>query len=171
MLNLFREYRLLILVVVVTFSLDQTSKYITIQNLSLGQSWPATGFFRFTHIANTGSAFGLFNNQNFILTLAAFVGIGILVYFYRSSQNASLWTTISLGLVLSGAIGNLTDRILIGHVTDFIDIGPWYIFNIADASIVTGMIILISSKLFLENPTRYVPHHTVSYAGDDEYES
>ena len=170
MLNLLRGYRLIILVVVVTFSLDQTSKYITIQNLSLGQSWPETGFFRFTHIANTGSAFGLFNNQNFILTVAAIFGIGILVYFYRSYQNPSFLTKISLGLVISGALGNLTDRILIGHVTDFIDIGPWYIFNIADASIVTGMIILISSKIFLETRSSHWTYETVSYAGDEEYE-
>ena len=49
--------------------------------------------------------------------------------------------------MFAGAIGNLTDRIVLGHVTDFIDVGPWYIFNLADASIVTGVAILAATML------------------------
>ena len=167
----FHKHRLVILISLITFFLDQISKYAVIQSLPMGHSWPKTGFFRLTHIANTGSAFGFFSNQNMILTVAAFLGIGILIYFYRSSPNPSNWMKVSIGLILSGAVGNLIDRLLLGHVTDFIDVGPWYIFNIADASIVTGMIVLITSKILFENPGKATSSPIRSFAGDDEYET
>jgi len=170
MLISFHKYRLIILISLITFFLDQISKYAVIQSLPMGHSWPKTGFFRLTHIANTGSAFGLFNNQNLILTVGAFLGIGILIYFYHSSPNPSNWLKVSLGLVLSGAAGNLVDRLLLGHVTDFIDVGPWYIFNIADASIVTGMIVLITSKILFEDQDKNPRSLVRSFAGDEEYE-
>mgnify|MGYP001412676717 FL=1 len=72
--------------------------------------------------------------------------------------------------MLSGAAGNLVDRLLLGHVTDFIDVGPWYIFNIADASIVTGMIVLITSKILFEDQGKNPRSLVRSFAGDEEYE-
>lgn len=132
--------------------MDQITKYIVIQALPLGASWPREGFFRITHVANTGSAFGLFGGQNAVLAIAALLGIGVLVLFYRTHPNPSLLVRMSLGLMLAGALGNLTDRIRIGWVTDFIDIGPWYIFNVADSAIVTGIVILGASMLFQSPP-------------------
>ena len=141
--------RFLLAVMVAAFGLDQLTKLIVIKNVVRGTSWPDTGFFRITHIGNTGSAFGLFDGQNFTLIITSFVGIGILVYFYRVNPNPGLLVRGSLGLMLAGAFGNLTDRVVNGHVTDFIDIGPWWIFNLADASIMSGITgLAISTFLF-----------------------
>ena len=142
MIALFQRHRFVLLLAVALFALDQVTKAIVVLTLDRGSSWPEEGFFRITHIGNSGSAFGLFDGQNVVLTIASVLGIGVLVLFYRSHPNPSLLVRLSLGLMLAGAFGNLVDRLVRGYVTDFIDVGPWYIFNVADASIVTGVIIL-----------------------------
>jgi signal peptidase II len=121
---------------------DQFSKYLVRELLPFGASFPDRGLFRFTHAHNTGSAFGLFQGQNTPLILVSFVGIIILALIYQSQNRPSNWLRLSLGLQLGGAFGNLLDRLRIGFVTDFIDIGPWPVFNLADASIVTGLLLL-----------------------------
>lgn len=123
-------------------ALDQFSKYLVRELLPFGASFPERGLFRITHAHNTGSAFGLFQGQNTPLIFVSFVGIVVLVLIYRSQPRPSDWLRLSLGLQLGGAFGNLLDRLLLGFVTDFIDIGPWPVFNLADASIVTGLILL-----------------------------
>ena len=100
------------------------------------------GFFRITHTYNTGSAFGLFQGQNTPLIVVAIVGIFILGMIYRTQRPPSNLLRLSLGLQIGGAIGNLTDRLLFGHVTDFLDVGAWPIFNLADSSIVVGLVLL-----------------------------
>ena len=135
------------ILVIAAFALDQVTKLAVIRTVDLGTSWPSDGFFRITHVANTGSAFGLFGGQNLVLTIVSVAGIGVLVAFYRAHQEPGPFVRVSLALMLAGALGNLTDRLVNGHVTDFIDIGPWYIFNLADASIVTGVAVLAASIL------------------------
>ncbi len=142
MVALLQRHRVVALAAVALFALDQVTKAVVVQTLARGASWPVDGFFRITHIGNTGSAFGLFDSQNGVLAVLSVLGIGVLVLFYRSHPSPGLLVRLSLGLMLAGAFGNLTDRLVRGYVTDFIDIGPWYIFNVADASIVTGVIIL-----------------------------
>ncbi len=128
--------------IVTVFILDQLSKSWVRGNLLPGRSIPDEGFFRITHISNSGSAFGLFPDQTFVLMLASILGIGILLIFFRKQSDRGIWLRTSLGLQLGGAIGNLADRLTLGEVTDFIDVGPWPIFNLADSSIVVGIIIL-----------------------------
>ena len=100
------------------------------------------GSLRITHISNTGSAFGLFPNQTLFLLIASLVGIAVLLIFFRKQAGQGFMVRTSLGLQLGGAAGNLVDRITMGKVTDFIDVGAWPVFNLADASIVTGIVIL-----------------------------
>jgi signal peptidase II len=142
MLGFLERHRFLILVALAAFALDQITKAVVVANVARGTSWPSDGFFRITHIGNTGSAFGLFDDRNSFLIIASFLGLAVLVYFYRSQPNPGLFIKGSMGLMLAGALGNLTDRVFRDHVVDFIDIGPWWIFNFADASIVTGLIML-----------------------------
>ena len=144
--------RFLMLVTGAALSLDQITKLIVIRTVDFGTSWPETGLFRITHVGNTGSAFGLLGGQNSLLIIASFVGMGVVVYFYRSHPNPGPIVRASLGLMLAGATGNLIDRVVNGHVTDFIDIGPWWIFNVADASIVTGITALAASVLLFDQP-------------------
>ncbi len=169
MVALVRRHPILILVAVLTLAADQASKLGIVRYLRLGESWPDEGFFRLTHIANSGSAFGLIGDQNAVLTTASIVGIAVMVLFYRSRSEPGVLLQLSIGLMFAGAVGNLVDRILLGHVTDFIDVGPWYIFNIADASIVTGVTILAATMLLFEQPQSSQVLLTVSYPGDEEY--
>ena len=123
-------------------SLDQLTKYLVIQMLSTGSSFPLHGFFRFTHVHNTGSAFGILQGLNTPLIFVSFIGIIILALIYRSHPHPSNLLRFSLALQLGGAFGNVVDRMRLGYVTDFIDIGTWPVFNLADASIITGLVIL-----------------------------
>ncbi len=124
------------------FLADQLTKAVVRASLELRESFPAEGFFRFTHTFNTGSVFGLFQDQNLILTVVSFAGVGVLALIYRSQRRPSNLLRMSLGLQFGGACGNVLDRVRLGHVTDFVDVGPWPIFNVADASIVVGLVLL-----------------------------
>ena len=124
------------------FLCDQFTKFLVRAFLPFRDSFPAEGFFRLTHTHNTGSAFGLFQGHNFPLILVAMFGIGVLVLVYYSQRRRTMLLRVSLALQIGGAFGNLIDRIRLGHVTDFLDVGPWPVFNIADSSIVVGLVIL-----------------------------
>ena len=130
--------------------LDQLTKWQVIENLSVGESWPTTGFLRFTHAWNTGTAFSLFQGQGDILTWVSLVAVVVLTWIYRSIDDPPWVLRIAFGLQFGGAIGNIVDRVRIGHVTDFIDVGPWPIFNIADSSIVIGIGLMIFYFWFLD---------------------
>ena len=141
--SLFRD-KILIGTVIGAFVLDQVSKRIITSWLDLGESWPSEGFFRITYGTNSGTAFGLFPNHTTLLIFVSLVAIGFLVYFYRAHAMPSLLLRFAIGLQLGGAFGNLIDRVLNGEVVDFIDVGPWPIFNLADSSIVVGIFILMA---------------------------
>ena len=133
---------------------DQLTKWLTIENLARGESWPADGFFRVTHAWNTGTAFSLFQGQGDILTWVSLGAVAILAWIYRSIDNPPWVLRAAFGLQLGGAIGNLIDRFRLGHVTDFIDVGPWPIFNIADSSIVIGIGLMIYYFWFVEGASK-----------------
>lgn len=139
---------LLIIIISVVFFIDQITKAIVRHNLVLHQSIPRDGPVQITHTFNTGSAFGLFPDQTLFLILASLVGISILLLIYGNNSLPSLPLRLSLGLQLGGALGNLVDRVRMGHVTDFIELGFWPVFNVADASIVVGIIIVGALFLF-----------------------
>ena len=124
------------------FLLDQLTKYVVRAYIPYRHSFPEDGFLRITHTFNTGSAFGLFQGQNIPLILVSIVGIAVLVLVYRSQPRSTNLLRLSLGLQIGGAAGNLLDRLRLGHVTDFIDVGPWPVFNLADSSIVIGLVLL-----------------------------
>ncbi|MBI4186177.1 MAG: signal peptidase II [Chloroflexi bacterium] len=137
-----------LLVAFLVVAADQLSKTWIRTNLAIGQSLPETGFFRLTHVSNTGAAFGLFRDQSFALTIIALIGIvvvllyGLFTHRHFPFLNGMLVTT-ALGLALGGTLGNLIDRLRLGYITDFIDIGIWPAFNLADSSIVVGVGILV----------------------------
>ena len=138
---IYRDFVLIQLAVLV-FVLDQFTKFLVRDQLLYRESFPVSGFFRFTHTFNTGSAFGIFQNQNTALIFVSFIGVAILILIYRSQRVPTGFLRLSIGLQIGGALGNLLDRLRLGHVTDFIDVGDWPVFNLADASIITGLVIL-----------------------------
>ena len=133
---------------------DQATKGLVTRTMSPGQSIPDEGFVRATYVLNTGSAFGLFPDQTLLLTLASLVGIGVLLYFYRTHPADSFILRLSLGLMLGGAMGNLIDRVRLGHVVDFIDVGAWPVFNLADSAIVVGLIGLLLTVTSMKSGSR-----------------
>ncbi len=144
------SFLLSVLLVVVA---DQLSKLWIRSNLLVGQSLFEVGFFQIIRLPpNTGAAFGLFQDQSFALTIVAIVGIAaILLYalliYRRFPFLNNLLGRSALGLILGGTIGNLIDRLRFGGVTDFISIGIWPAFNIADSAIVVGVILFAYSLL------------------------
>ena len=127
---------------------DQLTKWWIVEHLKPGQSLFEAGIFSIARSLspNTGAAFGLFRGQQLALTIVAIAGVCFLLFYafvirrqFPSVDN--LLTRIALGLVLGGIIGNLIDRLRFGGVTDFISIGWWPAFNIADSGIVVGAII------------------------------
>ena len=141
---------ILLLTIPTVFIADQLTKFAIKGTLRLGESWPAEGFVRLTHGANTGTAFGLLPNQTLFLIFASIIAIGFLAYFYRAYALPRPILRLAIGLQLGGAFGNLFDRVAFGAVTDFIDVGWWPIFNIADSSICVGMATLIVVLLLFD---------------------
>ena len=138
------------LIALLVVALDQLSKIWIRSNLALGESLPETGFLRLTHVRNTGAAFGLFQDQSFPLTIVAFIGIiVVLLFVFLVPRRFPFFDTklgkLALSLVFGGTIGNLVDRLRFGYVTDFIDIGIWPAFNIADSAVTVGVILLLYS--------------------------
>ena len=129
---------------------DQVTKHLVRSNLSLGESFPESWPVRFTYVENTGSAFGLFTDQTIFLIGASAVAIAIMLYLFRRVGSSSLLLRTSLALQLGGGSSNLVDRIRFGSVTDFVDLRVWPIFNIADSSVVIGIVILGYAILFMD---------------------
>jgi len=126
--------------------LDQWSKFIVKSNMDIYTYYapiPAIeNFFRITHVTNTGMAFGLFPAGSWLFTLLApIVSIAIIIYNQKLELGNRL-LRVALGLQLGGALGNLIDRLTQGYVTDFMDFGPWPVWNIADLAVVTGTVLL-----------------------------
>ncbi len=141
------------LIALLILTADQLAKNWIRSNYQ-GQPLYETKFFRIIEVQNTGAAFGLFQNQNFILTIVDFIGIALILSFIFLVPRwypylLSRFGVISLGLVMGGAIGNLIDRLSRGYVTDFIDVGFWPTFNVADSATVVGTILFALSLLMV----------------------
>lgn len=117
--------------------LDQATKFVIRTfdvNLDLR-------FLQINTIQNTGIAFGLFKNMNFVWALVS--AIVILAICYNTGRILKQQDTLGWALILGGATGNLLDRLLLGGVIDFIDLGWWPAFNIADSALSVGIIYLL----------------------------
>jgi signal peptidase II len=133
----------------VSVALDQWTKWLVRVNIEFGGQWLPEGltwlspYARIVYWHNSGAAFGMFQNGNLVFTILAFVVIGAIIYYYPS-VDADDWTLkLAMGLQLGGAAGNLIDRLSVGRVTDFISIWNFPVFNIADASISVGVVVLL----------------------------
>ena len=138
----YRKYYIPFLIFIFFF-IDQLTKEIVIRNLKVGYSIPENGIFRFTHVRNFGSAFSLISNANLFLMIVGIFAIIFIFYFLIFYTKESNLLQIAISLQLSGALGNIVDRIRLGSVTDFIDVGAWPVFNIADSCISVGMFLLV----------------------------
>ena len=142
--------------IVVIVALDQWSKWAIKTSFNLYQSKPIIqDLLHFTYVTNDGMAFGLsFPGGKHVLLIMTILLTGFIVGFLWKEKNGHPLIKYGLALILSGAIGNLIDRLLYGKVVDFLDlmIGNfhWYIFNIADSSVTIGMILFIIHSIYIE---------------------
>lgn len=133
--------------------IDQVAKAVVFGAVEIYRVVPVIpGFFNITHIHNSGAIFGILSSSGklpvfLFLTGASLFALGFVVYYFVKTPAADRLTKISLALILAGALGNLTDRILRGYVIDFLDfyIGRhhWPFFNVADSCITVGALLLI----------------------------
>jgi signal peptidase II len=133
-------------------ALDQMTKYIVRTRLALGESVEITFFFRLNHAVNSGVAFSMFQGANrFFAVFSILVLAGIFFWYRKNRSFLSAGVKLSLLLIVAGAVGNLIDRIVHGHVVDFLLFGigsyQWPSFNVADSCITVGGLILFYNIL------------------------
>jgi signal peptidase II len=155
-----RKYHFLISLLVV-FA-DQAAKWVVARNISLHDSLVVIpGLFRITHVQNRGAAFGLFSDSPSEWKIAILISFSLVALVVVSAllwknSHAMSVTGVGLALILGGALGNLWDRLISGHVVDFLDfyVGAyhWPAFNVADSAIVIGALLLVGEILFAKAP-------------------
>ena len=143
------------LVAASVFALDQLTKAIIRDWLAIGESWPSDGWLvKLTHVTNSGAAFGILQGQGLFLTVTAVIAIGAIAFYYAYPPLEHGLMRVAMGLLLGGAFGNLLDRVRFGEVTDFIDFPRYPEFNVADSSIVIGLVIIAGFFLLSERALR-----------------
>ena len=146
-------------VIVVIVALDQWSKWAIKTSFQLYESKPVIqDIFHFTYVTNDGMAFGLsFPGGKHILLVMTILLTGFIVGFLWKEKDGHPLVKYGLALILSGAIGNLIDRLFYGKVVDFLDVMVgnfhWYIFNVADSAVTVGMVLFIIHSFLIEEPS------------------
>ena len=132
------------LITLILLSVDQFSKYIIRQKMSLAESIPIIkSVFHITYVENRGIAFGLFpQGRSLFIVISLIIILGI-IFFERKKVIKSLKERFCLGLILGGALGNLIDRLRFGFVIDFLDFRIWPVFNLADSGVCIGGILMV----------------------------
>lgn len=130
---------------------DQVAKALLVANVPAGEVVHVLGdYVRLIFSQNSGALFGLFHDNAAIFGIASLVVVGIIVA-YHARAGRSLYLSIALGALLGGALGNVTDRLRLGYVVDFVDAGigdvRWYTFNVADAAISLAIVMLVAAAI------------------------
>ena len=123
--------------------LDQWSKYLTVQNISLGETKEfIPGFLSLTHLKNTGAAWSLLEGKMIFFYVITVIVSVVIIYLLIKNYKKSIWYSVGLSFVLAGAIGNFIDRVRLGYVVDMLqtDFMNFPIFNVADSTLVVGVI-------------------------------
>ena len=131
--------------------LDQLTKAWLVASLSPGDVVSVVGdFVRLVFNKNSGALFGMFRDNAVLFGIVSLAVVGLIVV-YHARGGRSLYLSVALGFLLGGALGNLTDRLRLGYVVDFVDIGigdfRWYTFNVADAAISTAIVMLVAAAI------------------------
>ncbi len=144
-----RKYWVLLIFCLGILLLDQWTKSMVVQRLPLYQRVEVIqGFFNLTHVRNTGGAFGIFGGEkggvgSLLFVVVSLIAIGAIVFLFIKIREDEKSLALSFSLVLSGAIGNLIDRLRYGEVVDFLDFHlstyHWPAFNVADSAICIGI--------------------------------
>ena len=147
-----------VVVAAVVVVLDQITKALIVNAFGSPENGKSTTIIPklldFRHDENTGAAFSLFQGRSTTLLLIGVVVIGVLVYYYRALPQGSPLLRVAVGAVLGGAVGNIIDRVRLGHVTDWIHVTHYPTFNLADSGITLGMVTLAIYLIFVDRAPR-----------------
>jgi signal peptidase II len=153
-----KDYAFLFILAGVIIALDQFTKSLVRNGLAIGETWSPwdwlAPYARIVHWKNTGAAFGMFQGFGGVFTVLAILVAIAIVYYFPQVPRADWALRLAMCLQFGGALGNLVDRVTIGHVTDFISVGAFPVFNVADSSISVGVVILILGMWIKERNTR-----------------
>ena len=147
--------KLLLLLSLPLYALDQLTKYLVLKHVDPDAPRViVSGFFALVHVTNTGAAFGSFKNNNLFFIALSVAALIFIISLLVRSRTRDGWRDVSIALLLAGVLGNLTDRLIHGHVIDFLLVDlqvwpahPWPAFNVADSCICIAMICFISHSL------------------------
>jgi signal peptidase II len=143
------DYLLLFLIAGTLVGLDQWTKALVRANVPLASDWLPTWltwlapYARIRYWYNSGAAFGFFQNGNTVFSILAVIVDCFIIFYFPRVDRKDWWLKLAMGMQFAGATGNLLDRLFFRHVTDFISVGNFAIFNVADASISVGVAVLI----------------------------
>ncbi len=177
------DYLFLFLIGMVIISLDQWTKVLVRAHIPLGTDWLPAGlawlmpYARIRYWYNSGAAFGIFKNGNLVFTVLAIIIILLIIYYFPRTERKDWWLRLAMAMQLSGAAGNLVDRLVRRQVTDFISVGNFAIFNLADASISVGVVVLLSGVWLKERSDKKkaqaatLPKDSTGEPGYDEAKS
>jgi signal peptidase II len=133
------------------FLFDLITKTLVRKNLPFGAEIKILPFFSVVHVTNTGIAFGMLQDNNFALLVVGLMVVAAMVFMAWKTVGTDRPSAYMIALVVGGALGNLTDRFVFGHVTDFLDFyweaHHWPAFNVADSAICVGATLLILREL------------------------
>jgi signal peptidase II len=142
------RWPLLVAVCAVSLAADQTTKMIALRWLSPGHPMPVAGRWVYLTLErNPGGSFGLLPQATvYFIAASAVIAVALLLYARTAVAHSAL-LTVAIAMLLGGAVGNLIDRVRFGHVTDFIDLRVWPIFNVADIAVTLGVALIVLAVL------------------------
>jgi signal peptidase II len=154
----------------IVIALDQYTKHLVRAYIPVYTSWMPIAwlepFVTFTHVENTGAAFGLFKSMSYVFVGVAVVVVVLISIYHKQIAGASWMLRVAFGLQMGGAAGNAIDRILRnGVVTDFVDVRIWPIWNVADSAVVVGTALLAYYALFMDRERPAAAEGAVGPAG------
>lgn len=141
------------------YAADQVTKAIVAANLAVGERVQVIGdVVQIWHARNSGAAFSLFRGELWLFLAVTVAALVMIAYFHVNLRGRGLWLQALLGMILAGALGNLTDRLRQGEVVDFVSVGigdlRWPTFNVADSAVVVGILVLVGYLTLADRRSR-----------------
>jgi len=149
-----RQWLGLTVVALVAVLADQITKHVVASSITLDSAVKLVGPISIRHVQNSGIAFGLFSSATVVVIVLTTVAVAWMLLFFARSGARHPALPVALGLLIGGSVSNLVDRVRLGYVTDFLDLRWWPAFNLADASIVVGVAVLLGSLLVADRGDR-----------------
>jgi len=156
-----KAYTFLLPISLTLIVLDQWTKNLVRDSLVLNEFWMPVEwlapYLRIVNWHNTGAAFGIFQGMNTVFMVLAIVIITLILIYFPMIPADDFFFRLALSLQMSGAAGNLIDRLTRGFVTDFISVGRFPVFNVADSCITLGVVVLLIGMWIEERKTKHEP--------------